>query len=146
MKKLILILAAVMLMSALFLTACNSGNGAKETEANTNAPTESNGATVPGTTAETPAATEATTKVTYTVTVQDQDGNPVAGARVQMCQDELCMLPKTTNADGVATFEEDKATYRAKLATLPEGYTADMNAYHEFPADSTEVTITVTKG
>ncbi len=144
MKKLSLILSAVLLLGALALTACTgSADTGKETEAGTTAATTPE--TTPATESETVAETEST-KITYTVTVKDQDGNPVVGARVMMCQDELCMNPVKTNDSGVATFQLDEATYRAKLAVLPEGYTGDMENYIDFPAGSNDLTITVTKG
>ncbi len=143
MKKLAFLMAAMLLLGALALTACDSQTP-DETEGNTVAETPTTGETVGKTDAPTEAPTESQ-KVTYTVTVVDQDGTPVAGVRVQMCKDELCMLPKSTDESGVATFSEDEAVYRAKLASLPEGYTGDMETYHDFPAGSTEVTITVQK-
>ncbi len=146
MKKIAMLMAAILLVGGMMatMTACESGE-----------PKETEGKTEAGTTAETDAKTDAAdepteaptqaAKVTYTVKVVDQDGTPVAGVRVQMCKDELCMLPKSTDESGVATFAEDEATYRAKLASLPEGYTADMDTYHPFDG-KTELTITVTKG
>ncbi len=146
MKKLSLILSVVLLLGALALTACTgSSDSGKETGTTATTVADTTPETTPATESETVAETESA-KVTYTVTVKDQDGNPVAGARVMMCQDELCMNPVKTGEDGVATFQLDEATYRAKLAALPEGYTGDMENYIDFPAGSNDLTITVTKG
>lgn len=84
------------------------------------------------------------TGVTYTVKVVDEGGNPVAGAMVQLCA-EMC-LPKLTNADGVAVYEnmEERSDYKASVTVYPEGYeqlgdTVD----HYLENGATEVTITV---
>ena len=81
--------------------------------------------------------------VTYTVTVVDQDGAPVVGVYVQMCVGDLCKLPMPTNANGVVVFEDfDPADYSVKVNGAI-GYTVE-ESYH-FAADSTELTITLTK-
>ena len=60
-------------------------------------------------------------KANYTVTVVDQDGNPVPGAFVQLCL-EAC-IPCVTNAQGVATWEsKDVADYKVSFINVPEGY------------------------
>ncbi len=150
MKKLSILLAVAALFGALTLAACTTEPAEDPaTEAPTTAETDA--PTAAPTEAPTETQTEPAAEITYTVTVKDQDGNPVAGVRVQMCKDELCMLPKSTGDDGVATFSETEDTYHAKLASLPEGYTAEMNekgtdyAYHDF-GDATDITITITKG
>ncbi len=170
MKKLSVTLCAVLLFGALSLTACgnsstespkesskdNESVAATETNAESAAESVAESETVAETEAETSRVTEATpesetlgetepAKITYTVTVKDQNGDAVEGARVQMCQDELCMVPVKTNADGVATFSLEEATYHAKLAALPEGYTGDTEAEFDFPAGSYELVITITK-
>ncbi len=118
---------------------------AAETSADTAAATttDSVAVTVPETTPETVPETQ-DTRTTYTVTVVDQNGNPVMGARVQMCRDELCMRPVSTDESGVATFKENPDTYQAKLLDLPAGYTGDTTTYHPFE-NATTLTITVTK-
>ncbi len=145
MKKLILFLTALTLIASLALTACDSGTGDKETDAKTESTTvaaSTNGTEAP-TESETVAATESTL-ATYTVKVVDQDGNPVEKAFVQMCNDGTCFLPKSTDATGSASFQQDPAsTYQAKLSKLPEGYTGDTESYFDFEDGS--VTITVTK-
>lgn len=89
-------------------------------------------------------ATESTTakpsKVTYTVTVVDEEGNPISGATVQLCVGDLCKLPSPTNADGVATFEFDEAEYTVKVTV--SGYTGED--HYEFPEGSSELTVTLT--
>ena len=121
------LLAVVMLAS---LCACAGGG-----TSNTN-----------GTTTTTTKATTTTTKVddgkvTYTVTVKDQDGNPVANAMVQICK-ETCM-PTVTDANGVATWRMDEDEYKVSFAMKPEGYTVEENYY--FDEDATSMDIVITK-
>ncbi len=60
---------------------------------------------------------------TYLIRVIDQDGNPVAGARVQMCESEdQCLTPVTTNENGEATYIEEVREYKAAITNLPAGY------------------------
>ena len=61
--------------------------------------------------------------INYTVKVQDEGGNPVVGAMVQVCQGELCLMPTATDATGTAVFTvAEEAQYEAKFLTLPAGY------------------------
>ena len=85
------------------------------------------------------------TKVTYTVTVVDQDGNPVAGVKVQMCDDSgLCLIPTATNDEGIATYKYQEGNFHVLLNTLVDGYTVDdMSTYYYF--EGREVTIEITK-
>ena len=99
-----------------------------------------------GTTTTTKNTTTTTTKVddgkvTYTVTVKDQDGNPVAGAMVQICK-ETCM-PTVTDANGVATWKMVEDEYKVSFAMKPEGYTVEENYY--FDEDATSMDIVITK-
>lgn len=72
---------------------------------------------------EQPSESEAPVGVTYTVTVTDEGGNPVAGAMIQLCQGEMCLLPAATDAEGVVSFTvEEEAAYEAKFLSLPAGY------------------------
>ncbi len=143
MKKIVLILASLLLVSILSLTACDGDNQPAET---TGTPT----------TAETTAAEEITTpapettapapsKLTYKVTVVDQNGDPVQNVEVQMCDDAGCKLPAPTSADGTVTFTYAESNYHITLVTVPSGYTADTTTQYDFPADSCELTVTITK-
>ena len=61
--------------------------------------------------------------ITYTVKVQDEGGNPVVGAMIQICQGELCMMPAATDAAGAAVFTvAEEAAYEAKFLSMPAGY------------------------
>ena len=59
--------------------------------------------------------------VTYTVIVTDENGNPIAGAMVQLCK-EAC-IPAVADENGVATFKLAEDTYKVSFVMLPDGYT-----------------------
>ena len=145
MKKIALMLALVLALSCL-LMACDTPapdtdtTAAETTASATEAPTE----TTPD--APTEAPTEApSTKVTYTVTVKDQNGNPVEGAAVQMCDDKGCKMPAPTDAEGVVTFTYDPSNYHITIGECPEGYTCDPEQAFYFEGESTELTVEITK-
>ncbi len=140
MKKISLILAALMLLSLLTLTACDGGNTSDETtaaEATTTEPATEAATTAPETT------TPAPTKITYKVTVVDQDGNPVAAVDVQMCDDTGCRLPQSTGEDGTVTFTFPASNFHVTLPVVPDGYTAE--AEYNFADGEYELTATITK-
>ena len=65
----------------------------------------------------------------YRVIVRDDEGNPVEGAFIQLCDDVSCQFQKT-DADGVASFETDEQkAYEVHVRQAPEGYAPDENVY-----------------
>ena len=78
----------------------------------------------------------------YTVKVVDEEGNPLAGAEVQLCViGGMCLLPDFTGADGSVTIDAGENTYNVTVRL--DGYvTAE---YVPFPEGSTEVTIILVK-
>ena len=105
------------LVLVLGLCACTSKTPASnETDPTTESTTE---ATEPTTKATEP-TTEAATEPTYTVTVLDQNGDPVVGAFVQLCL-ESC-FPSLTDENGVASFFLDEADYKVGFTVMPVGY------------------------
>ena len=78
--------------------------------------------------------------VTYTVTVVDQNGAPVADIPVQLCDGDLCITPLATDANGVSVFNIKPANYSVKIP-LPE----HQDQLYYFDGDSTELTVTITK-
>ena len=83
-------------------------------------------------------------KVTYTVTVTDEDGNPIKGALIQLCA-ESC-FPASTDENGVATWSLEEEEYKASFlnaATPAAGYTyvdPDETDFY-FEDGETEMTI-----
>lgn len=117
------VLFALIACLTLGLCAC----GEKEPAQTTGAPTESQENTDDG-------------LVDYTVYVEDTEGNPIAGARVQLCK-ETCM-PGVTNELGTAVFHTKVDTYKVSFMDggIPEGYTADAGEFY-FSEGSYELTI-----
>lgn len=138
MKRL-LALSMVLLMM-LCLCACAAANEpAKETEPTTKATEPTTEATEPTT-----EATEPVVEPTYVVTVQDQNGDPVANAFVQLCL-ESC-FPSLTDENGVANFFLDEADYKVGFTVMPEGYeyVDDQEAWYFADGENT-MTIVINK-
>lgn len=89
--------------------------------------------------------------VTYSIRVVDQYDNPVVGAGVQMCIVGSGCIPfdKLTNENGEAFKVIAEDNYKAKISTLPDGYTDSTNGeYQDFSGDAENgftVTVKVTK-
>ena len=128
-RILMLALASVLCLCVLCTVGCDEGEAEQQsTEAATNAPENTEATT------EAPAATEEVTtndgKVTYTVTVVDANGAPVAGAAVQFCDDNGCRMPIATNAEGVAALTDAESNFHVTLASVPAGFVKDENEYY----------------
>ncbi len=81
------------------------------------------------------------TKVTYTVTVEDFDGNKVSDAVVEIYQGEICVASGNTDSKGKFTAELEKAdNYTAKI-TRADGYVFEDEAIAF--EDKTKVEFTV---
>lgn len=136
MKKLFAIILALTMVVG--LCACGS---TEETVEGSTAATEAATEEVTETTAE--AETEAEVPegmVVYTVKVVDENGDPVVGAMVQICQDTC--YPGVTNEEGVAQYTVAEADYKVSFLSMPEGYTCDEEAFY-FEDGATELTITL---
>lgn len=81
-------------------------------------------------------------RVTYTITVVDEEGNPISGAMVQLCK-ETCLPCGATNADGVVSVTTVEDDYKVSFMTPVEGYVTDGLEFY-FDAGSTEMTIVLT--
>ncbi len=71
----------------------------------------------PGNPGEDPGENPEPTEGTYTVTVTDENGDPVPNLMIQMCvvgEGGLC-TPAVTNANGVATFDLDAGDYHIQV-------------------------------
>lgn len=131
----------LVLCMALCLCACGGGN---ETEGTSNSSTQSTAASSSTQSTAASSSSEAVSdgKVEYKVTVLDPDGNPVVGAWVQICLEDLCYNPVGTDEDGVAIFRlEEMEGYKTKLAAPLDGYVDGDYIY--FAEGSYEVTITL---
>ncbi len=111
--------------------------------------------TDPSTDQTTEPTTESTTEATkpepnYFITVQDTEGNPLAGAIVQMCKlgDDGACTPATTptGADGKVSFALEEHDYKVSFIVLPAGYTYvdDVQEFY-FEEGSNELVIYLKK-
>lgn len=80
----------------------------------------------------------------FVIKVVDQDGNALAGVKVQMCDaGGSCRIPVTTGADGTASYPFENGDFHAQLTTLPEGYSVDdIGAYYDFVDGVATITLT----
>ncbi|MGN0793636.1 MAG: redoxin domain-containing protein [Aristaeellaceae bacterium] len=94
---------------------------------------------------QTPAeAVEVVTAADYTVRYVDQDGNPVAGVMLQVCDDQTCQV-YTSDENGVCAFT--LAPYAWELHTLkvPAGYEGDTETITVAPAEGGELVFTLNR-
>lgn len=139
-KMLALVLALCLVLG---LCACG-GQKAEETPAAPQEPVVDAPAAPPAQEPEKEEEPEAPAGTVYTVYVQDEGGNPIAGAMVQVCQGELCLMPTATDENGAAAFTvAEEAEYEAKFLMLPAGYdyTTEEQVFHF--GSSFELTITL---
>ena len=143
MKRLI---ALMMILSiALCFAAC--GEDQNPTVTTTTAPT-----TAPTTTPTTvpPTSSVDNTVYNYRIRVVDQDGNPVIGAEVILCDEGSC-IPGTVEENGAEyyLFKALKGAAKAKITGVPEGYTIDPvedpDGYTYLAEGETTITLKATK-
>lgn len=100
--------------------------------------------TPPETTEGSP-STAAPADMTYTITVESEDGNPLEGLGIYVYTDdsleELVWFAKT-NSEGVISFNDAASdSYIAVLSNLPEGYLAEEN--YLLTGETTEIILAV---
>lgn len=133
MRNLRMILAAVLVLATMLcLCACGGGETNPTTTAAANDPTKTSPTNVPTT------ADDGLEE--YKIIVLYPDGSPAAGVKVQLCLDELCQMPVTTNENGVAIYQmPEQDGYKVKLTKKLDGYVHDDYIYYE--AGAKEITI-----
>lgn len=155
--KRFLILALALLLTLSLLAACGDPTDTPAPDENENdqpGDTQQPGDDQPGTDEpgtdepgkDEPAQPE---KVTYTVTVKDQDGNPIAGVEAQICVGDVCKKPNVTGEDGVVKFTMDDPGDATVSLQINEG---GSPAGYEYPASKiavedgqTEITVVLNK-
>ena len=98
-----------------------------------------------GTDAVSPIETETAEDVKtaeYTVILRNPDGNGIAGARIQICNDSMCLV-KMTDENGKVTFSNTPYPYEVHIMSVPGGYKADTGAVYTLKpeGDTLEVSI-----
>lgn len=84
------------------------------------------------------------TESTYFLKCVDQDGGPVSGAMLQVCDATTCQV-FTTDANGVCEFTAAPCVWEVHVLMAPEGYTADSNGIVLAPVDGGEMVFLFTK-
>lgn len=82
--------------------------------------------------------------VTYILQCVDQDGHPVAGALLQICDEETCQVV-TTDENGSYAFTSAEYAWEIHVLRAPEGYTTDSAEAVIAPAEGGAVRISFTK-
>lgn len=143
MKMRNILVALLALCMVFVLCACGE---VATTDGAVNNQTTAPAQTTPATTTPNAEATEpsdsGSDNVDYTVTVVDSRGNPVAGAKIQLCVGDQCLLPQTTDENGVVVFNQPVNDYKIGINKLPDGYTSEVTEFY-FGGDNREKTITV---
>lgn len=89
-------------------------------------------------------AGDAADKPVYSVTVSDQNGDPVPEAAVGFCLDTGC-VPVETDENGVAAFTGAPGRYHIQVVDAPDGYDYPDDTDIYIGPESGAVTLTITK-
>ncbi len=144
-KVLIALLLCLALCMTVFAVSCGSGgNDESESETSQKDTTSDSDKET-----ETETETEASDKVTFTVTIKDQDGNPIQGVEVQICVDGICKKPNATDANGVVSFSmtdpgDSTLSLQINADPSPVGYEYP-NEKIAIDKDQTEINVTLNK-
>lgn len=138
MKKLKVLLSLLMAMAIVFSFCACGKDAAGEQETETTSATEES---TEATTQEQIQETQDDGKNTYLVRVVDEEGNPIAGAMVQICEGTACN-PGVTNAEGIAEIRAAEGNYEAKMLSMPEGYIYSTEQ-EVFPYAAGELEVTI---
>lgn len=90
-----------------------------------------------------PLSASVPSECTYTIRCVDQNGAPVAGALIQICDDSTCRVAQS-NADGLHSFTSAPCSWEIHVLAPPSGYTADSEALTA-PFTGGEITLTLNK-
>lgn len=80
----------------------------------------------------------------YTLKCVDQNGAPVAGVMLQVCDETTCQV-FITDADGLCTFTLAPYAWEVHILRAPSGYAADSTAVVLAPVQGGELLFTLTK-
>ena len=100
--------------------------------------------TLPTTAAEPGEAAQTATASDYVVKYVDQDGNPVSGVMLQVCDAETCQV-FSSDENGVCAFTLAPYAWELHTLRLPEGYEGDTETVTLAPVEGGEIVFTVTK-
>ncbi|MBR0160284.1 MAG: redoxin domain-containing protein [Oscillospiraceae bacterium] len=78
--------------------------------------------------------------VEYSISVTDQEGNPISGVMVQFCDDTACTTGET-DKNGTAVFTAKEGSYTVHVLRVPEGF---LGTDEEFRFSGTERSLGIT--
>ncbi|MBE6916918.1 MAG: hypothetical protein E7470_03295 [Ruminococcaceae bacterium] len=132
MKKIL----ALMLSLCLLLCLCACGQDQNPTDPTPSTPVTD--PTDPSTKPTDPTIDDG--KVTYTVTVTDEQGNPLHSAMLQLCKDAC--IPAIVDANGTVTWTVPEDDYKVSFLSLPAGFTYSTEETEFYFADG-ETSMTI---
>lgn len=136
MKRLIAVM--LILTIALCVVACTQPQDNDSKPSNNSKPTGTSSTTTQPSSTTKPGDPEPT----YFVKVVDENGAPVAGIIVSLCDDNGCYDPAMTDAEGIAVFYNQGLTGAKAVVFKANGYEFSTE-YTKFEGSNT-ITITVT--
>ena len=136
MKRLIAVM--LILTIALCVVACTQPQDNDSKPSNNSKPTGTSSTTTQPSSTTKPGDPEPT----YFVKVVDENGAPVAGIIVSLCDDNGCYDPAMTDAEGISVFYNQGLTGAKAVVFKANGYEFSTE-YTKFEGSNT-ITITVT--
>ena len=131
MKKFLVLILSLCLL----LCLCACGQDQTPTQA-----TEPSNTTTPTNATEATDPTVDDGKVTYTVSITDEEGNPLTSAMLQICKNAC--IPAVVDANGTATWTVAEDDYKVSFLDLPDGYTYTTEETEFYFADG-ETSMTI---
>ncbi len=80
----------------------------------------------------------------YVFCVTDQNGDPVEGVMLLVCDDSSC-TPFESDADGMVKFDKPEANFKTHILSAPDGYSFDAGLEVETPLRGVPATIIIEK-
>ncbi len=136
-KIYVLLLTLITVLACLMVVACGENTEVSSSASEDNSSVQ--GISMPDLSKDNSDTKE---KIEYTVTVVDENGDPIEGISVQFCDDVACQYPLTTNSEGKVVSKLAASNYHIKIADS-NGYIVEKEEY-DFENDSYEMTITLT--
>jgi len=98
----------------------------------------------PESAADVDAGIEDSQEISYTIRCVDQDGQPVSGAMLQVCDAETCMVLRSDDL-GICSFAGAPYAWEIHVLKSPEGYSPESSQTVYAPLTGGEITFTFIK-
>lgn len=80
----------------------------------------------------------------YTVILKGPDGSGIPGARIQICNDSMCLV-KMTDENGRVAFSNTPYPYEVHIMSVPGGYKADTGAVYTLKPEGDTLEVSIEK-